>query len=368
MQTAIKEISSVKESSVTGRKIAVASRISGVGMNVPERVVGNDYFANYLETSDQWIRERSGIEQRRWAEADVSASALAEPACRQAMAAAGVGPEDVDGIIFATATPDNTFPSSACVLQHRLGLKKCFAFDLSAACSGFVYALNIADSIIATGQCRHVLVVGAELYSRIINHQDRGTCVLFGDGAGAIVLSSVLEGELRGEAIRANGGYFTEGNTRLSSGIYSKEIHADGSQKDILAVPLGSAQPLTPESVARGDHYLTMAGREVFKQAVRSLVEVSKAVLDKVGLSVADIDYYITHQANKRIISAVGSHLDLPPEKVPMNLQRYGNTSAASLPILLAELVENGSIKPGQLLLISAFGGGLTWGAVLLRW
>ncbi len=341
--------------------LVVASYISGVGMYVPEQVIPNSYFSSYLDTSDEWIRERTGIEERRWAEKDLSVSALAEPACKEAIKNAGLTPADIDGIIFATVTPDYIFPSSGCFLQHRLGIKKGFAFDVNAVCSGFIYALVTADSLIKAGQANNVLVVGAELYSRIINPQDRGTCVLFGDGAGAVVLSKTDENQNAG-------GVFTPAVSMTTRGLYLSELHSDGAHTNILCVPSGTAKPVTAESIEHGEHYLTMNGREVFKLAVRALVEVSENIMKRAEMTVSDIDWYISHQANKRILSAVGKQLGFPEEKVLMNVQKFGNTSAASLPILLAESSQNGKLKPGDVVMLSAFGGGVTWGAVLLRW
>ena len=348
----------LKEKQTTAA-VHVASRITGTGMNVPERVVGNDHFAGYLETSDEWIRDRTGIEFRRWVENDVGASELAEPAARAAIAQAGLQVEDIDGIVFATVTPDFVFPSSACCLQRRLGIKQGFAFDINAVCSGFIYALAIADSMIARGLGKNVLVVGADIFSKLINPNDRTTCILFGDGAGAVVLSRV-----DAKAASANGKGTSAEPVR---GIYRSKLSADGSFGDILCVPAGTAKTPTPESLQRGDHYLSMAGKEVFKLAVRYLGEISEHVLKDTGLSAEDVDYFVSHQANKRILLAMARHLGVPEEKVLVNVEKYGNTSAASVPILLAEATTNGTVKPGDLLLLSAFGGGVTWGAILLR-
>jgi len=344
--------------------VRVTSQVAGVGMAVPDGVVTNEHFASYLDTTDQWIEERTGIKERRWASKDMSSSELAEPACRNALKNAGMTPDDIDGIVLATVTPDYIFPSTACFLQHRLGIKKGFAFDVNAVCAGFIYALVTADLFIASGRCQNVLVVGTELYSRIIDPQDRNTCVLFGDGAGAVVLSKASEKE----GSSSEDGQRLVGSASSIRGIYASELHSDGRFTDILNVPSGTAKPVTPESLERGEHFLHMNGREVFKLAVRSLVEVSESVLSQVGVSMDDIDYMVSHQANKRILTAVAKQLKLPEEKNLMNVQKYGNTSAASLPILLAESVENGTLKKGDLVLLSAVGGGMTWGAVLLRW
>jgi 3-oxoacyl-[acyl-carrier-protein] synthase-3 len=351
--------------SITDVAVEVASRITGWGMNLPERVVTNDHFASYLETSDEWIRERTGIAERRWAAPDVSASMLAEPACRRAVEKAGLDLGDIDGIVVATVTPDYTFPGTACVLQKRLGIKKGFAFDVNAVCSGFVYALVTADSLIASGQARNILVVGVDLFSRLINPQDRSTSILFGDGAGAVVLSSAVPASAG--AVGVGRKRTVSGSSKTIRGVYGCKLRSDGSSGEILGVPCGTASQPTPESLQRGDHYLQMAGREVFKLAVRSLVEISEELLSEVGVAASDVDYFVSHQANQRILDAMARNMGLSAEKVLSNVSRYGNTSAASVPVLLAESIDNGPIKPGNLLLISAFGGGLTWGAALVR-
>ncbi len=345
--------------------VHVASYISGYGISLPERVIPNDYFASYLETSDQWIRDRTGIAQRRWVESSVGASELAEGACRAAVKRAGLELEHIDGVIVATATPDYVFPSTACFLQKRLGLKPGVAFDLSAACSGFIYALSNADALIAAGHAQHLLVVGVEIYSSIINLQDRSTCVLFGDGAAAVVLSRA---EAPSGCPSKQRGRYLSGSSSTMRGIYGSLLLADGSGADMLSVPNGSAARPTPESLASGAHALRMSGREVFKLAVRSLYEVNMQMLEKVGIPIDAVDLFVTHQANERIIRAVGKQLGVDESRVPMNVQRYGNTSAASIPILLTELAESGRLKQGDLALLSAFGGGVTWGALLIRW
>ena len=328
------------------------SRITGTGMCVPDRVVTNEHFASYLETSDEWIRERTGIAERRWAMPGTSASDLAAPACRDALAAAGLMPADIGGIVFATATPDHVFPSSACGLQRKLGVPGGFAYDMNAACSGFLYALVVADSLIARGVAKHILVVGSEIFSNMIDPQDRGTCILFGDGAAAVVLSAV-EPTSDGKG----------------PGILGSILGADGSYGDILNVPAGgSACPITAEVLASGKQYVYMAGREVFKIAVRYLADISEKLIQQCGYSPADVKYFVCHQANKRILQAVAKHLDVAEERFPMNMDRYGNTSAASVPLLLAELAKEGKLERGDLILMNAFGGGVTWGAALVRW
>jgi 3-oxoacyl-[acyl-carrier-protein] synthase III len=325
-----------------------ASYVAGTGMSVPPRIVSNEHFATYLETSDEWIRERTGIAERRWAAPEIAMSDLALPACRDAITAAGLATEDIDCIICATVTPDYIFPSTACILQRKLGVPKGFAFDVNAVCSGFLYAFTLADSLIASGQCKNCLVIGADMYSRILDPNDRTTVVIFGDGAGAVVLRA------------------TEGNSER--GVLCTELHSNGTGADLLYVSCGTAKQPTPESLARGEHYLHMNGREVFKVAVRGLVEVSESVLARSGVKKSDVHCVVSHQANKRILTSVAKQMEIPEEKMLMNVERYGNTSAASIPIMLAEAVANRQIVPGKLILLSAFGGGLTWGAALVRW
>lgn len=345
-----------------GVQVEVSSRITGWGMNLPQRIVRNEHFASYLETSDEWIRDRTGIAERRWAAADVSASTLAEPACKIAIDRAGLAASDIDGIVVATVTPDFVFPGTACVLQKKLGISKGFAFDLNAVCSGFVYALVTADSLIAAGQATNILVVGVDLFSRLINPNDRSTCILFGDGAGALVLSSAAK-----NPGQTGGRRTVTGSSKTLSGIYGCKLRSDGGSGDILSVPCGTACQPTPDSLKNGEHFLQMAGREVFKLAVRSLVDLSKELLQDLQIDPSEVDFFISHQANQRILDAMGRQLGVPPEKILSNVERYGNTSAASVPILLAESIESETIQPGQLLLISAFGGGLTWGGAVVR-
>ena len=330
---------------MTGASQSPVSRVIATGMYVPERIVSNEYFASYLDTSDEWIRSRTGIEQRRWADESMSVSDMAYYASQQALERANLSAEDIDAIVFATVTPDCVFPSSATYLQKKLGMGKGFAFDVNAVCSGFLYAFSVADSLMRSGMCRTTLVVGADMYSRIINKNDRSTCVLFGDGAGAVIL----------EASSEAGG----------KGVHHNILLSDAQYTDILRTPSGTAFPITSESLTTDAHYLQMEGREVFKLAVRRLSEINKRIVDESQFSLSDIDYFVTHQANRRIVEAVGDKLGARPEQVPMNVAKYGNTSAASVPILLSELQDDGKLVPGTKVVISAFGGGVTWGASL---
>ena len=359
---AVPNLSVVKDA-VNWPQVQTASFVAGCGMNVPERVVDNNHFASYLETTDEWIRERTGIAERRWSAPEVCASELAEPAAREAIAHAGLTIADIDAMIVATVTPDYSFPSTACLLQRRLGSVCGLAFDLNAVCSGFVYALVTADALIASGQCRNALVVGVDIYSYIINPKDRGTCILFGDGAGAVVLSAAAPAGNPGGASR-----WASGSAGALRGIYASELGADGNGANLLYVPNGTASRPTPESYAAGEHFLRMDGREVFKVAVRRLCDISEKVLARAGIAVGQVDYFITHQANKRIVLSMAKHLGVDESKVLVNIHKYGNTSAASIPMLLAESAAEGKIKHGDLLLVTAFGGGFTWGGVLLRW
>jgi 3-oxoacyl-[acyl-carrier-protein] synthase III len=331
-----------------------SSIVLGTGMYVPERVVTNEFFSKYLDTSDEWIRDRTGISERRWVEKGVSASALAEPAALEAIKNAGLTPKDIDGIICATVTPDNIFPSTACILQKRLSCGEGLAFDVNAVCSGFLYAIGSAHGLIMSGQCTNVLIVGTEIYSNIIDKNDRTTGILFGDGAGALVLGA---SDIPQESLQ-----------KTDRGIFRSRLGADGSYSDILCVDGGSARPFTSESIKEGAHFLRMAGREVFKLAVRRLAEINKSIVEDAGFSLSDVDWFVSHQANRRILQSVAKELSIPDEKVPMNIEKYGNTSAASVPILLAELASEGNLKKGDLVALSAFGGGVTWGAMLLRW
>jgi 3-oxoacyl-[acyl-carrier-protein] synthase III len=319
------------------------SRITGTGSFLPARRLTNSDLVRQLaaagvETSDDWIVERTGIRARHFVESGQFASDLAVPACRAAMDAAGILPSDVDLIIVATSTPDMVFPSTACIVQHKLGIAGCPAFDVQAVCSGFVYALTVADAMIRTGSARTALVVGAEVFSRLLDFNDRTTCVLFGDGAGAVVL-------------RASD----------TPGIRATDLHADGKHVGILCVP----GHVTNGEIL-GDPLLKMDGQAVFKLAVGVLEESARAVLGKSGLGTEDVDWLIPHQANIRIMQGTAKRLKLPLERVMVTVDQHGNTSAASIPLALDAGVRDGRIKPGQTVLLEGVGGGFTWGAVLL--
>ena len=316
----------------------IYSRIAGTGSFLPPRVMDNDEFAQRLETSDAWIRERTGIARRHIADESQASSDLALEASRRALEAAGVDAAGIDLIVLATSTPDYIFPSTACLLQAKLGIKGCAAFDVQAVCSGFVYALATADSMMKNGMAKRALVVGAEVFSRILDWNDRGTCVLFGDGAGAVVLEA-------GER----------------PGIHASRLHADGSQVDMLSVP---------GNVSRGrivgSPFLQMNGQGVFKFAVRVLEESARETVAAAGMALEDVDWLIPHQANVRILEATARKLGLPREKLAVTVDHHGNTSAASVPLALDEYVRAGRIRPGQRLLLQGVGGGFTWGSTLV--
>ena len=338
----------------------ISSYIASTGSCAPEKVITNSYFESYLETSDQWITERTGIKERRWVEDNVGVSVLAEKASRQAIERAGLDVSDIDGIIFGTITSDHKMPTAACTLQEKLGIKGCFAFDISAACAGFVYSLVLADSYIASGRARNILIVGADILSSVVDMHDRNTCVLFGDAAGAAVVRA-CDKDL-GQA-----GNFRLADFKQDSGIYSCEMYADGGAGEILMIAYGTACRINQETVARGEHFVKMDGKNVFKFAVKSLTEVAHSVCARAGIKVSDIDFLVTHQANMRILQAVGEQLGLPSSKIPSNIARYGNTSAATVPLLLDEEVMAGRIQKGDLVLLTSVGGGMVWGGALVR-
>jgi 3-oxoacyl-[acyl-carrier-protein] synthase-3 len=325
------------------------AHVVGWGKHVPERVLTNDDLSEMVETSDDWIRTRTGIGERRLAADDETTATMAVEASRQALEIAGLHPSQLDVIIVATATPDHIFPSTACLVQDALGAEKAAAFDLSAGCTGFIYALGVAADMLGSdnSERRSALVIGSETLSRITDWSDRTTCVLFGDGAGAVVL----------QANDAEGG------------LLSTVLGADGSGGELLMLPAGgSKEPASHRTVAERRHYLTMKGREVFRFAVRAMPDATKQALEQAELTPGDLDLLIPHQANQRILDVAAKALDLPPEGVFSNLARYGNTSAASIPIALCEAVEEGQLERGDLVVCVGFGAGLTWGATALRW
>jgi 3-oxoacyl-[acyl-carrier-protein] synthase-3 len=323
--------------------MALRSQIVGCGAYLPERIVTNSDLAARLDTSDDWIRQRTGIGERRVAACGELTSDLAVRAAQDALSDAGMSAGDLDLIVLATATPDNTFPATAAKVQAQLGMLRGAAFDVQAVCAGFIFALAIADNALRLGQARTALVIGAETFSRILDWDDRGTCVLFGDGAGALALRAVRDPGPQGRC------------------VLSTHLHSDGRQYDILYVDGG------PSSTQRTG-YLRMEGREVFRQAVQHLSEVVDEALAANAFSAADIDWLVPHQANSRIIDGVARKLGLSAEKIVSTIDRHANTSAASIPLALATAVADGRIRPGNLVLMEALGGGLSWGASLVRW
>ncbi len=325
----------------------IRSRITGTGSYAPEKVLTNLDLEKMVETSDEWIRERTGIRERRIAGQEQTTSDMAYEASRRALDASGIKAKDIDLIIVATVTPDMPTPSAACILQHKLGAKRAAAFDINAACSGFIYGLSVADSFIRGGSYKKVLVVGSETLSKITDWEDRTTCVLFGDGAGAVILEP------------------TEGN----NAILSTHLHTDGSMWELIHMPAGgSRNPASEKTIKKRLHYIKMKGNEIFKVAVRTLEDIVIETIKANGLKPSDITLLIPHQANLRIIQATAKRLDLPMDRVVVNLDRYGNTSAASIPIALDEAVRQKRIRKGDIILLEAFGGGLTWASALIRW
>lgn len=320
------------------------SVVRGCGHYLPPRVLTNTELAERVDTSDDWIRQRTGIERRHIAGDGETTATLGTAAARAALAQAGLGPEDIDLVICATATPDYTFPATATQIQAALGIRQGAAFDLQAVCSGFVFALTTADKFLTTGAFRRALVIGAETFSRILDWEDRSTCVLFGDGAGAVVL----------EAQEGNG-------TLADRGVLATHLRSDGRYRDKLYVDGGP-------SATRSVGHLRMEGREVFRHAVTNLAETIEVTLGEAGLRGQDIDWFVPHQANRRIIDATAQKLGIGPERVVITVQDHGNTSAASIPLALGVACADGRIQPGQLVLIEAMGGGFTWGSALIRW
>lgn len=321
--------------------------IIGTGSYVPPRVLTNQDLEKMVDTSDEWIRTRTGILERRIADEHTATSDLAMESARSALKSAGVEAKDLDLILVATVTPDMFFPCTASILQGALGCPHPAAFDVLVGCTGFVCGLAIASSLLGAGVYERALVIGAETLSKITNWTDRRTCVLFGDGAGAAVLAPVEKGR----------------------GVLAYSLGNDAANADALKIPAGGSRlPTSPQTVADELHYLYMAGSEVFKFAVRAMVDSSREAVEKAGLSLSDIDVLIPHQANQRIIDAAAKRLNIPPERILRNLERYGNTSAASIPIALDEAVRDGLVKPGAAVLLSSFGAGLSWASMVLRW
>jgi len=325
----------------------IRARITGTGFAVPERILTNADLEKMVATSDEWITARTGIKQRYIASENEYTSTFATGAAEKAMAMAGIEPEELDLLIVATVTPDFPFPSTACLVQNNLKAVKASAFDISAACSGFLFALSLAEKYIITGSVRKALIIGAEVLSRIVDWTDRNTCCLFGDGAGAVVVEASAD----------------------ERGILSTHIHTDGSHWELLFQRgVGNRNPASQKTLDEKHAYISMQGNEVFKLAVRAMEDVALEALAANKLVLSDIDLFIPHQANRRIIDAIGKRLGITGEQLYINLERYGNTSSASIPIALDEVNRSGRIKEGNIVLLDAFGGGMTWGAALIRW
>jgi 3-oxoacyl-[acyl-carrier-protein] synthase-3 len=321
--------------------------ITGTGMYVPDRVLTNADLAKLVDTSDAWIVERTGIRERRIAAPDQASSDLALIACQRALAMADVDPADVDHLIVATTTPDRILPSCACTVQKQLGATRAAAYDMFAACTGFIFGTGLARGLVGSGLADTVLVVGVETLSRIVDYTDRNTCVLFGDGAGAVVLQACEPG----------------------AGLHAVDMHSDGELGEVLEVPAGiSRNPASDHTVAAKEHFIRMQGKKLYPFAVRSMEEATRRCVELAGWNASDIDLLIPHQANLRIIEAVRERLGLSPDKVHVNIDRYGNTSSASIPIGLDECARAGRLKPGDKLGMAAFGGGATWGASVMTW
>lgn len=329
------------------RPSQLRSVVLGTGSELPSKVLTNSALAQLVNTSDEWITTRTGIKERRILEDGKGSADMAYHASMRALQDAGMEAKDLEAIVVGTVTPDYPFPSSACVLEHMLGARHVFSFDVNAACSGFLNALAVADSFIQTGKIRSALVVGSDALSRLLNWQDRATCILFGDGAGAVVLGVSNDG---------------------GRGVLSTRLRTDGSYAKTLYVPAGgSLKPASVESVQRNEHTITMNGKEVFKVAVRSMEEISREALDEAGVTIDQVSLVIPHQANRRIITALAERLGLPLEKVVVNVDKYGNTSAASVPVALDEARREGRIRPGDIVLLNAFGAGFAWGAAVIK-
>ena len=322
--------------------------ITGTGMSFPEKVVTNQDLEALVETNDEWITERTGIKERRWAEPGTPASKHGILAAQQAMAMAGVEPEEIDLIVVPSVTPDMMFPATACVIQHALGCTNAWGYDVSAACSGFVFALQTARAQIETGAVKKALVIGSEVMTSIMNMEDRNTCILFGDGAGAVVVERLSEG---------------------LEGIIDHMHHIDGRGADFLYMPAGgSLNPASHDTIDKGMHYIHQEGREVYKRAVKGMTEVTKGIIERNGVSGEQVKLFVPHQANLRIIEAVQKRVGLVDEQVALNIHRYGNTTSATIPSALHMYQEQGTLQPGDYVVLAAFGAGFTWGSTLMRW
>ncbi len=343
----------------------IRSKIAGTGSFLPEKILSNFDLEKMVDTTHQWIVERSGIKERRIAGPGTAASDLAAPAAMRAVEAAGMKPEDVELIIVGTSTPDMLFPSTACFVQSKIGAKKAAAFDLLAACSSFVFGLSTADAFITSGRFKNALVIGAEVYSSIVNWEDRSTCVLFGDGAGAVMLTASESGTPTPASEAPRPGIRPPAANR---GIISTSMFSDGTHWSYLNAPGGgSANRFTPDLISEKKYSLTMKGSHTFKVAVKAMAEAAVAALEKGGVSAGDLKMVVPHQANLRIISAVAKQLGLDEKLFYVNLDKYGNTASASIPIALDEAVRNGKLAKGDLVLLVTFGGGYTWGSVLME-
>ena len=321
--------------------------IAGTGSYVPDEIISNFALEKMIDTSDEWIRTRTGIVERRIARKDEATSDLAVKAAQSAIEDAGLEANDLDLIITATVTPDMLFPSTGCMVQKKIGAQKAAAFDISAACSGFLYALEVGDQLIKSGHYQNILVLGADTLSKITDWTDRNTCVLFGDGAGAVVLRA----------------------REQDQGILCSHLYSDGAMSEMLRVPAGgSLRPASEETVQNRLHYITMKGNEIFKTAIKAMTEAIEQVAASGGIPIDNIDLFIFHQANTRIINAVAQRLSIPENKIPLTIQKYGNTSTASMPITLDELNKAGKIHRGDVICFAAFGGGLTWASSLVKW
>ncbi len=332
------------------------SRIVGTGHCVPEKILTNADLETMVDTTDEWITVRTGIKERRVAEEHEALSDFAVPAAERALEMAGIDGSDIDMVLVATVTPDRSFPATSTTIQHRIGAKGATAFDLSAACTGFLYGVEVGDRFIRGGAARNVLVVGGDVLTKITDFTDRATCVLFGDGAGAVVLTAESEVE-------------SDNGAGPRRGILATRTHADGSLGDLIERPGGgSRRPSSRETVDSGEIFLAMRGNETFRVAVRSMAQVSNEVLADADIAPEQVDWFIPHQANRRIIDAVGQRLDIQNGHTVVNVERFGNTSAASIPIALDEVNREGKIAEGDVVLMTAFGSGLTWGAAVARW